>query len=334
MIAKNILLAVDVGGSKVSAAAVTLSGEILGRAQESTCQEGPQAGIQQIIRLALQAVETCGISFAQVACLGAGMPAVLQPHTDQVLWAPKLAGWRNVPLRPALQRALQIPVYLEYDGHTAILGEWWQGSARGFHSVAELIIGTGIGGGMILDGQLYRGVSRLAGAVGWLAMTEDIDNPDPESRQIGFLDARASGPGLVQLARKLKEKYPQSSLGTLSEQGEISPVHIFTAARQGDKLALQVLEQLASWLGMAIANIISLINPQAVILGGGVGSQCQDLLPRIQQVARLWAQPFSVQDCQIRISQLGADAGLLGAAYGALLRWQTERDHTYINDGD
>ena len=145
-------LAFDLGGTKVVAAVITPAGEILGRQQEPTCQDGPQAGISQMIRMARKVLEDSEVRISQVTCLGVGIPAVLEPGSDTVIWAPKLAGWRNVSLRTTLQEVLGVPAYLEYDGHTAVLGEWWLGNGKGYPSLVEVIIGTGIGGGMILDG--------------------------------------------------------------------------------------------------------------------------------------------------------------------------------------
>ena len=124
---------------------------------------------------------------------------------------------------------------------------------------------------------------------------------------------------------KLKPEFPDSILWELAKPEGLTPIQIFSAARQSDPLAVQVLDHLAGWLGLGVANIISLVNPQIVILGGGIGSHCQDLLPRIRQVAKRWAQPFSAQSCQITVSQLGTEACLLGAAYSALQRGQAEQ---------
>ncbi|MBN1453001.1 MAG: ROK family protein, partial [Anaerolineales bacterium] len=139
------LLAVDLGGSKVAVAIVTPQGEILGRRQEPTCQNGPQEGIRQIIRLLNVLRQENGLRPAEVLCAGVGMPAVLEPETDFIVWAPNLKGWREVALRPELEQELGLPVFIEYDGHAAVLGEWWVGGGRGYQSLVNVIIGTGIG---------------------------------------------------------------------------------------------------------------------------------------------------------------------------------------------
>jgi glucokinase len=324
--AERLVIAVDLGGTKAAAALLTDEGRILYREQETTAQEGPVEGIAQVARLARRVTAQAGASIRDVWCMGVGIPAVLEAGTDRVIWAPKLNGWRNVDLRPALQAELGVPVYVEYDGHTAVLGEWWQGSGRGYHSLVALIIGTGVGGGMILDGRLYRGFNRLAGAAGWFALTTEAELQDERAKAIGFWDALASGPGLALYAQSLLKDQPESSLGCIARRGELTAEEVFKAAQQGDPQAVQILDQFAGWLGLGIANIVSLLNPQAVILCGGVGSHCQPLLPRISRVVERWAQPIAARAVEIQISQLGGDAGLYGAAWGALLRWGEDPD--------
>lgn len=325
MVKGDLILAVDLGGTKTAAALVTSAGDLLHRLQEPTCQSGPREGIAQIARLARRLIHEAGFAMSDVACLGVGVPAVLEPVSDRVIWAPKLTGWRDVDLCPALEKELGLPVYIEYDGHTTVLGEWWQGGGKGYQSVVALIIGTGIGGGMILDGKLFRGFNRLAGAAGWFALTSDPEMQDEQARRIGFWDALASGPGLAAYAKAQVEAHPESSLWAKAQAKKLNVEDIFAAGAAGDELAGLILHRFAGWLGLGIANIVSLLNPEVVILCGGVGSRCQELLPRIQEVMLKWAQPVSAQAVKIMISQLGADAGLYGAALGAWQRWKEKR---------
>jgi glucokinase len=322
-IAERPVLAVDLGGTKLAMAVVSPQGELLAQLQEPTCQEGPHAGIEQIVRLARKLLDSPDIITRAVEVIGVGIPAVLERGSDFVIWGPNLNGWRDVALRPALEAALGLPVYIEYDGHTAVLAEYWLGAARGFHSVVDLIIGTGIGGGMILEDRLIRGINRLAGAVGWFVLASDPYLRDDRAHSIGFWEANAAGSGLALQAEAELPLHPNSLLAHLPEP--LTAVHIFAAAEQGDLFATQVLERLAGWLGLGIANIVSLANPEVVVLGGGIGSQCTRLLPSIQEVVKRWAQPISARAVQLRISSLGAQAGLLGAAYAAWLRLQEAR---------
>ena len=322
------ILAVDLGGTKVAVALISPDGQILGRKQVPTCQDGPKEGIVQIIRLLKALLQENGVPLAEILCAGVGIPAVLEPETDFVLWAPNLKGWREVALRPSLEQELGVPVFIEYDGHAAVLGEWWKGGGRGYQSLVNVIIGTGIGGGMILDGRLVRGRDRLAGAAGWFALTTEPDQQEQNARSLGHWETLAAGPGFTRYTQSQITNHPGSLLERMSQTEPLTVAHIFQAARQGDPLADQMVKQWAGWLGLGIANIVSLTNPEIVILGGGIGSQCDFILPRIQQVVEQWAQPVSAGSVKIAASQLGGEAGLLGAAYGALLRCYEENPST------
>ena len=312
------ILAVDLGGTKLAVAVISPQGELLTELQEPTCQDGPEPGIEQIVRLARDLLDSPAVEELNIEAIGVGIPAVLERGSDLVIWGPNLNGWRNVALRPALEKDLGLPVYLEYDGHTAVLAEYWLGAGYGFHSIVDLIVGTGIGGGIILEDRLVRGFNRLAGAAGWFVLADDPNLRDDRVRSVGFWEAMAAGPGVALQAQADLPLHPNSSLAQLTDP--LTAVDIFAAAEQGDDFSIQLLDRLAGWLGLGIANIVSLVNPEVVILGGGMGSQCARLLPSIQEVVRRWAQPISAGAVQIKMSSLGARAGLLGAAYAAWLR--------------
>jgi glucokinase len=323
--AERPVLAVDLGGTKLALAVVSPQGKLLAEIQEPTCQDGPEAGIEQIVRMAHALLDAPEIAPLQAEAVGVGIPAVLERDTDFVIWGPNLDGWREVALRPALEAALRLPVFVEYDGHTAVLAEYWLGAGKGFHSVVDVIIGTGIGGGMILENHLVRGFSRLAGAMGWFVLNADPHLRDDRAHSIGSWEAMAAGPGLALQAQADLALHPNSRLARLTNP--LTAVDIFTAAEQGDDFATQLLDRLAGQLGLGIANIVSLVNPEVVILGGGMGSRCERLLPSIREIVQRWAQPISARAVQLKISPLGGQAGLFGAAYAAWLRLRekTER---------
>lgn len=312
----ELILAVDLGGTKVATALISTQGKILSQNEETTCQEGPKAGINQIIRLLRQYLRS-GIDTRQVKGIGIGIPAVLNPMDDLVIWAPNLKDWHNIPLRPTLEEQLGIPTFIEYDGHTAVLGEWWQGAGRGYHSIAMVIIGTGIGGGLILDNKLYRGFNRVAGAAGWFALTSDISNYSPHSSSVGHWESLASG---LAIADQMKELLPDHPNSSLYGKESLTAKDIFDHARNGDSFARDCVENTASIIGIGVANIISLINPEIVILGGSVGRQGDLLEKRIREVVLLCAQPISAKSVVFRSSELGVQAGLYGAAYAVLDR--------------
>jgi len=297
------LLAVDIGGTKTACALVTREGVISVKRQQPTDLSGPQGALEQIAAYAQQ-VER------QPEAVGISLPAVLEHHTDRVIWAPNLPGWRDLPFREMVQDRLKLPAFLEYDGHAAALGEWWMGAARGYRNVVSVIIGTGIGGGLIIDGALWRGRDRLAGASGWFPMM------GPEG--LDHWENLAAGPGIARRAQKLIASGRATSL----DPAGVTARAVFDAARQGDALARQVVEETASWIGQGLATLISLANPEIIVLGGSIGRQGDLLLRTAQETARRWAQPVSAHNTAIVSSVLGEEAELLGAAYTAFSRYR------------
>jgi glucokinase len=307
------VLAVDIGGTKTVAARVAGDGQIVGRRREPTSTAGPSAVVSQLVRL-LRGLEG-DTNHQPTQSVGIGIAAVLEPDSDLVIWGPNLPGFRDVQLREPLEDALQLPVYIEYDGHTAVLGEWWRGAGRGFQNVVSIIIGTGLGGGMILDGRLYRGRDRLAGAAGWFTLATET-HLDGQARQCGHWELLAAGPGIV---RRAIQGLGAGAPSTLSPQC-LTTEQVFDAARSGDGYAQAIVGETARVIGIGVANIVSLVNPDLVVLGGGVGTQADLLLEPVRQIVRDQAQPISGRSVRIEVSQLGEDAGLLGAAYAAFDR--------------
>ena len=195
------VIAVDLGGTKVVAALVSAAGEIKICLKEPTCQDGGTSGVLQIIRLVNEICKKNNRLPQEFCGLGIGLPAVLEPKTDYVIWGPNLSGWKDLDACSLLKQSLGIPVFLEYDGHTAALGEWWQGAGKGCSSLVDIIIGTGVGGGIILNGELVRGRDRLAGAAGWFAMTGSAEIWGEEYRRIGHWEHLVAGPGITSRAR-------------------------------------------------------------------------------------------------------------------------------------
>ncbi|MBM4429005.1 MAG: ROK family protein [Chloroflexi bacterium] len=319
--APTYILAADIGGTKTATAVILSSGEILQMSKAPTDRGGPPALIEQIIAMLQEDLTRAGGDLADVLGLGVGVPAVIDAEHRVVIWAPNLPGWENVPLHDELVARLNLPVCMEYDGHAAVLGEWWLGAGRGYQNVVFVIVGTGIGGGMILDGRLYRGTSRLAGAAGWLVLgTQRVS--DKVARQLGHWESLAAGSGIARLAaEKLRQSGEPSILRQqISDSDEkLTAQMVFDAARQGDALACEVIRHIGEILGVGIANIVSLINPEVVIIGGGVGTQADLLIEPIREVVLHNAQPISAEAVQIVPSQLGENAGLLGAAKAMLL---------------
>jgi glucokinase len=175
---------------------------------------------------------------------------------------------------------------------------------------------------LILEGRVSRGRNRRAGAAGGFALTSDAEGADPRGQSIGHWESLAAGPGIARRAFELLPTYPSSRLHAIPEE-RLTARLVFEAARQDDALAAQVVDETARLIGLGAANVISLVNPEIVVLGGSVGRQ-PELLPGIKSVVARWAQPVSASSVRIVVSELGADAGVYGAAYAALTRAQAD----------
>ncbi len=218
-------------------------------------------------------------------------------------------------------RSTSIPVTIDSDRACYILGEMWKGNARGCRNAIFLAVGTGIGAGILADGRILRGANDIAGAIGWLALSKPFRD---EYVSCGCFEHHASGEGIAKVAREYLASdkgyagvLRKKSAGELINKpdGEITAHDVFNAYSKGDPLALKVIKQSTEYWGMAIANLISLFNPEKIILGGGVFGPAVSLIPEIIKEARRWSQPISSGLVSIEVSALGGDAGVYGAGW-------------------
>jgi glucokinase len=234
---------------------------------------------------------------ADAAAVGVIVPGIYTPSTG-LAWCPNLWGTDEVPLLAALRDRVHVPIAIDSDRAGYVTGEAWLGAARGVRDVAYVAFGTGIGVGVLAGGVVLRGAHGIAGAAGWFAL-------DPgwkaEYGTCGCWESESAGPAI---ARRF---------------GAADPAVVISAARDGDERARAVLDDAAKYAGMGIANLISLLNPEAVVLGGGVMQGAGDLvIDTIRREVLRWAQPIAAQRCRIELTLLGDTAGLLGAGRLAL----------------
>jgi glucokinase len=230
-----------------------------------------------------------------------------------VLLTPNL-GWVDFPLRDQLQNGLGIPTALDNDANCAVLGEWWQGAARGVQNAIGITIGTGVGGGIVVDGRLYHGSSDCAGEIGHT--TIEVDGRRCGCGNYGCLEAYASGPAIARRAAEAVASGVPSKLGAYvgGALGQITAQTVYQAAADGDELALEVVHDTAKFLGVGIANMINIFNPEVVVVFGGVTRAGDNLfVPLKREVARRAFKP-AVAACRIVAAELSGTAGVYGAA--------------------
>lgn len=305
------VLAVDLGGTKCSAAIVDRRGRILARRTVAVDLRSASASVHQIVQLAkgLSGDKKPGAAFVAA---GVAVPGLVRP--TGTVWAPNLPGWQRMPLAKRLKRALGVPVMVESDRNAAILGECWRGAARGKSDAIVLMIGTGIGAGILSGGRVLRGAHELSGCVGWLTVTREESRGTTSG--VGELESLAAGPAIARAAQQRLHDGEKSSLSQL-ETSRITAHEVASAARQHDRLAKDVFSRAGAFLGYGIANIVSLFDPQIVIVGGGMAGVADLYLESLRRAMFERAQPLAARKVKVVVSRLGDRANLLGCAHMA-----------------
>ncbi len=311
------VIALDLGGTKLAAALFSDEGDILvSKKVNLEKRKGTEVGnlILQQVNLLLQKATEKKI---MVSSLGICIPGIAHEKTGSV-WAPNIPGWEDYPLLEELKNGLEnknITIKIDSDRACYILAEVWKGNARGYSDVIFLSVGTGIGAGIIINNQVLRGAHDIGGAIGWMGLNKPFDK---KYIACGCFEYNASGEGLVKVAKELiaEKKFAKSILN--KDLTRLSAKDIFTAYDANDKLAIMVINNAIEYWGMAVANLVSLFNPQKIIFGGGVFGPALNFLDAIHEEAKKWAQPISIQQVKLEAAALGTEAGLYGAGYLAL----------------
>lgn len=310
------VVAVDFGGTHLRAALVDETGQIVQRLKHKTdAHLGPTVVIDRLAEAVQRITEMDGAT-TSVRGVGVIAPGPLDPYQGIVFQAPNLAGWENIPLATELQARVQRPVYIGNDANLAVLAEQRYGLGQGLTDLIYVTISTGIGGGIICNNTLLLGYRGLAAEVGHMQIIPE--GPLCGCGNRGCVEALASGPNI---ARATVERIEHGLTSSLTEVAHpITAEDVVVAARAGDKVALEVLERAGSYVGMAVANLVHLFNPQRIIIGGGVSNAGPLLFDPIRETTRRRLMPIYRDTFDIVPSELGDDVGLLGAAALAFAR--------------
>src|SRR6478672_790526 len=316
-IALRYVLGIDIGGTNLVVGCVAEDGSALyGRASGPTQAEaGASDVMDRLVTLAQSCMEETrrAVPGAEILGVGVGAPGPLDTHRGIVLLSPNL-GWVNFPLRQIIRDRLGLHAELDNDANCAVLGEWWVGAARGSRHAIGITIGTGVGGGLILDGKLYHGASDVAGEIGHT--TIDTEGRRCKCGNYGCLEAYASGPNIALRAVEEIEAGAVSRLPSLvgGDLSKVTAQTVYQAAQDGDDLALEVVNDTARFLGVGIGNLLNIFNPEAVVVCGGVTLAGDHLfVPLRREVARRAFKP-AVSACRIVPGELAGTAGVYGAA--------------------
>jgi glucokinase len=306
MTAKHVL-AIDLGGTKLAVALATRDGNLFDRKSVGVAADSPLAPVKQIIAAVREFVGAKPVSQV-LAGVGVAVPGLVR--RDATVWAPNLPGWKRMPLARRLKSALGIPVVVESDRNAAVTGEAWRGAARGKSDVIVLMLGTGIGAGILSGGRLLRGAHELSGCAGWMVVT---DARGDNVQGVGQLEAFAAGPGIARAAKKELARGIESLLHEIPPDA-VSAYEIAEAARRGDALSIEVFLEAGRLLGYGVANLVSLFDPEVVVIGGGLARSSDLFLEALRKSMKEHAQPIASSKVRIVTSKLGGDANLLGVA--------------------
>jgi glucokinase len=310
----NLVCAVDLGGTNLRAANIDRDGRVYRRIRTATPETDKAEDIVSAIVAAVRECETEGLKRgAQIQAVSVVVPGSVQFGTGVVVNAPNIPSLPGFRLTAALSEGLEQPVLLENDANAAALGEMWRGAARNCKTIICLTLGTGVGGAIVLDGELWRGVDGTAGEIGHTSV-EPFGGVKCKCGNVGCLEVYASATAIVRMAREGLAQHPSSSLNSIPE-AELTSETIARAAVESDPLALDVFRKAGAYLGIAMANVINIFNPEMIVIGGGVAAAWDLFVEHARAEVARRAFPVPAAGCQIVRAECGDDAGLLGAAW-------------------
>ncbi|MGH9534440.1 MAG: ROK family protein [Terriglobales bacterium] len=306
-------IGVDLGGTNLRIAAVSPDGEVLEKiALDTEVKEGRERVI----------ADMCGairdlqgrMRGARLAGIGIGVPGVINLATGMIRQSPNLPGWNDFPVRDDIEKQLNAPVILENDANAAALGEHWVGAGKAVSGLCILTLGTGIGGGIILDGKIWHGQDGMGGELGH--MTIDPNGALCGCGNLGCIEAYASATAILRMAHAAINVGRSPALRRAAEEvGELTAEIIYITAQQGDRVAREIFELVGRSLGVAIGNLINIFNLPLYILAGGVARAWDAFEAYLMDEVQKRSVVYRATKTRIEPSHLGAEAGLLGAAY-------------------
>jgi len=314
------VLAIDLGGTKIAAALIAPDNRVMDKAHSPTLvSEGLQAVTSRIFSMIDRLLSQCTTGPAQLYGIAIAAAGAIDTDKGLVTSSPNLPGWLNVPLRDMVRKRYGIDTCLLNDASAAALAEHRLGAGRGTANLIYLTVSTGIGGGIIINGELYSGASGCAGELGH--MTIDANGPECDCGNRGCLEVFASGKAVAGEAKRRIEQGEQSKLTDIvsGDLEGITAEKVALAARGGDRLALDVISRAATYLGVGMVNLVNIFNPEMIVVGGGLSKMGELLLEPAREVVKQRAFPLCAGAVRIVTAELGDDAGVLGAAIYARL---------------
>lgn len=306
---KKIVLASDLGGTNLRMAAVDSAGEILYRTKRETPKSDRADDIvRAMVEAAAECIENIGTK-GEAKAIAAAVPSGIDYQNGIIVKAPNVPCLDGFRMAAALKNELNLPVVLENDANAAAVGEQAFGAARGFQSAIAVTLGTGVGGGIIIDGKILRGIDGMAGEIGHVCV-EPFGYPCACGSR-GCVEQYASATAVVRITRDLEHQYPKS---VLQNKSRLTSLDVFNAGKEGDELALEVFRQQGFYLGVALASLINSLNPEVIVIGGGASAGWDLFIPHTQEQINKRSYSVSAKRAKLVPAICGDDAGILGVA--------------------
>ncbi|QFT89832.1 Glucokinase [Bacillus sp. THAF10] len=313
------LVGVDLGGTTIKMAFISQYGEIVHKWEIVTNISGKGKYITTDIAKAIdKKLEELGESKSKLKALGMGAPGPVNMATGLIYEAINL-GWENYPLKDLLEVETGLPVVVDNDANLAAIGEMWKGAGEGSKDLICVTLGTGVGGGIITNGEIVHGINGAGGEIGHITVVPEGGAPC-NCGKTGCLETMASATAIVRIAKELIEKNPGSKLEELAALEGLSAKLVFDQSAKGEETAMKVVEVVSSYLGLALANLANAMNPEKIVIGGGVSKAGDKLLNPVREHFVKHLFPRTKVGVKVAEATLGNDAGVIGAAYLAKMK--------------
>lgn len=311
---KKYRIGVDIGGTNIKIALVDFDGKIIySNTTPTRAEMGYEAGVNNIKQAIKDLMQETNQDSKTIEAIGFGLPGQIDYKEGVVKNLPNIPGWVNIPLGKIIEEEFSIPTRLDNDVRCAALGELNFGAGKGCENLICITIGTGIGSGIVLNGKLVRGASNAAGEIGHIKM--DLNGgPLCGCGDYGCFEAYASGPSIVSMAKEYISGGKSAKYKEMAADGIITPYLVAQAALQGDAVSIQIFKQMGKIIGTGLSSVINLLNPEKIIIGGGVADAGEILLEPIRNTVIERAMPIQAHAVAIVPAQLANAAGVIGAS--------------------
>ncbi|HHY70319.1 MAG TPA: ROK family protein [Thermoanaerobacterales bacterium] len=307
------VVGIDLGGTKIASCLLDEEGDILKKVILSTlASEGPEAVIGRMKASVYEVVKQANVDRKSILAIGVGAPGPMDIEKGIIKNPPNLPGWVEIPLRDILREEFKLPIGLENDANAAALGENLYGSGKGIDNFMYITVSTGIGGGVVVNGKLFKGANGNAAEIGHTII--NFQGPRCGCGNMGCWEAYASGTALARFAREGIESGRKTVIKDIAGNKDIKAEHVFTAVKQGDDFAMELVDREGYYLGVGLANMVNAFNPNCIAIGGGLTHEWDLFSDRMFQVMQERALKANAENLKVVKATLGSDVGAIGAA--------------------